>query len=178
MTLGLFSLNIQGIEGALFLMLSHGFVASSLFLCIGVLYDRTHTRLVKYYGGLVHVMPLFSVFFLIFTMGNLSLPGTSSFVGEFLILVGVFQTNPFVATFAATGMILGGAYSIWLYNRVVFGNLKPFFIDTFMDVNRREFFIFLPFVFCVLWMGFYPEVFLEPMHTSVANLVQHGQWRG
>jgi NADH:ubiquinone oxidoreductase subunit 4 (subunit M) len=122
-------------------------------------------------------MPLFSVFFLIFTMGNLSLPGTSSFVGEFLILVGVFQTNPFVATFAATGMILGGAYSIWLYNRVVFGNLKPFFIDTFMDVNRREFFIFLPFVFCVLWMGFYPEVFLEPMHTSVANLVQHGQWR-
>ena len=177
-TLGLFSLNIQGIEGALFLMLSHGFVASALFLCIGVLYDRTHTRLVKYYGGLVHVMPLFSVFFLIFTMGNLSLPGTSSFVGEFLILVGVFQTNPFVATFAATGMILGGAYSIWLYNRVVFGNLKPFFIDTFMDVNRREFFIFLPFVFCVLWMGFYPEVFLEPMHTSVANLVQHGQWRG
>ena len=130
-TLGLFSLNIQGIEGALLLMLSHGFVASSLFLCIGVLYDRTHTRLVKYYGGLVHVMPLFSVFFLIFTMGNLSLPGTSSFVGEFLILVGVFQTNPFVATCAATGMILGGAYSIWLYNRVVFGNLKPFFIDAF-----------------------------------------------
>ena len=177
-TLGLFSLNIQGIEGALLLMLSHGFVASSLFLCIGVLYDRTHTRLVKYYGGLVHVMPLFSVFFLIFTMGNLSLPGTSSFVGEFLILVGVFQTNPFVATCAATGMILGGAYSIWLYNRVVFGNLKPFFIDAFMDLNRREFFIFLPFVFCVLWMGFYPEIFLEPMHTSVANLVQHGQWRG
>ena len=138
-TLGLFSLNIQGIEGALLLMLSHGFVASSLFLCIGVLYDRTHTRLVKYYGGLVHVMPLFSVFFLIFTMGNLSLPGTSSFVGEFLILVGVFQTNPFVATCAATGMILGGAYSIWLYNRVVFGNLKPFFIDAFMDLNFLAF---------------------------------------
>lgn len=147
-TLGLFSLNVQGIEGALFLMLSHGFVASALFLCIGVLYDRTHTRLVKYYGGLVHVMPLFSVFFLIFTMGNLSLPGTSSFVGEFLILVGVFQTNPFVATFAATGMILGGAYSIWLYNRVVFGNLKPFFYRYFYGCESTRIFYFL--TFCVL----------------------------
>ena len=176
-TLGLFSLNTQGIEGAVLLILSHGFVASALFICIGVLYDRTHTRLVKYYGGLVHVMPIFSVFFFIFTLGNLGLPGTSSFVGEFLILTGVFQANPFAATFAATGMILGGAYSLWLYNRVVFGNLKPFFVDTFMDVNRREFFILLPFVLCMLWMGIYPEVFLDPMHTSVANLIQHARFK-
>ena len=176
-TLGLFSLNVQGIEGAILLILSHGFVASALFICIGVLYDRTHTRLIKYYGGLVHVMPIFSTVFLIFTLGNLSLPGTSSFIGEFLILTGVFQTNPFAATCAATGIVLGGAYSLWLYNRVVFGNLKPFFINTFMDVNRREFFIFLPFMLCVVWIGLYPEVFLDPMHTSVVNLIQHGKFK-
>lgn len=176
-TLGLFSLNTQGIEGALLLMLSHGLVASALFLCVGTLYDRTHTRLIRYYGGCVHVMPLFSFLFLVFTMGNLSLPGTSSFVGEFLILVGTFQTNTFVTTLAATGMVLGGAYSIWLYNRVVFGNFKPHFLDTFSDVNRREFCIFFPFVFGVLWMGFYPEVFLDPMHTSVSNLIQHGNFK-
>jgi proton-translocating NADH-quinone oxidoreductase chain M len=175
-TIGLFSLNAQGIEGAVLLMLSHGLIASGLFLCVGTLYDRTHTRLIKYYGGCVHVMPIFSFFFLVFTMGNLSLPGTSSFVGEFLILVGTFQTNTFIATLAATGMILGGAYSIWLYNRVVFGNFKPDYIDCFSDVNRREFFIFVPFVFGVLWMGFYPEVFLDPMHTSVSNIIQHGSF--
>jgi len=175
-TLGLFSLNVQGIEGSLLLMLSHGLVASALFLCVGTLYDRHKTRLVKYYGGAVHVMPIFAVLFLIFTLGNLSLPGTSSFVGEFLILVGTFQTNTFIATLAATGMILGGAYSIWLYNRVVFGNFKPHYIANFADVNRREFFMFLPFVLGVFWMGVYPEIFLEPMHCSVANIIQHGKW--
>src|SRR6056300_2019555 len=172
-TLGLFSLNAQGIEGAILLMLSHGFVASALFLCIGILYDRTHTRLIRYYGGLVQTMPLFSFCFFIFTLGNLSLPGTSSFVGEFLILVGVFQTNTFIATCAATGMILGGAYSIWLYNRVVFGSLKPLYIAMCSDVNRREFWLFLPFVIAIVWMGVYPDVFLDPMHISVANVIQH-----
>ena len=175
-TLGLFSLNVQGIEGSLLLMLSHGLVASALFLCVGTLYDRHKTRLVKYYGGCVHVMPLFAIIFLIFTLGNLSLPGTSSFVGEFLILVGTFQTNTFIATLAATGMILGGAYSIWLYNRVVFGNFKPHYIANFADVNRREFFLFLPFIVGVFWMGIYPEVFLDPMHCSVSNIIQHGNY--
>jgi proton-translocating NADH-quinone oxidoreductase chain M len=175
-TIGLFSLNVQGVEGAILLMLSHGFVASALFLCVGTLYDRTHTRLIQYYGGLVHIMPLFSFFFLVFTMGNLSLPGTSSFVGEFLILVGTFQTNTWIATLAATGMILGGAYSIWLYNRVVFGNLKPLYISMGSDVNRREFWIFVPFVLAILWMGFYPQVFLDPMHVSVSNVIQHGAY--
>ena len=174
-TLGLFSLNVQGIEGSILLMLSHGLVASALFLCIGVLYDRHKTRLVKYYGGCVHLMPIFSLFFLIFTLGNLSLPGTSSFVGEFLILAGTFQTNTFVATLAALGMILGGAYSLWLYNRVVFGNFKPHYIDNFADLNRREFFLFLPFIFGIFWMGLYPESFLEPMHLSVSNLIEHGK---
>jgi proton-translocating NADH-quinone oxidoreductase chain M len=171
-TLGLFSLNAQGIEGAILLMLSHGFVASALFLCIGILYDRTHTRLIRYYGGLVQTMPLFSFFFFVFTLGNLSLPGTSSFVGEFLILLGVFQTNTFIATLAATGMILGGAYSIWLYNRVVFGNLKPIYLNQFADLNRREFFILLPFVVCIFWMGVYPSIFLESFHLSVVNILQ------
>ena len=175
-TLGLFSLNVQGIEGSLLLMLSHGLVASALFLCVGTLYDRHKTRLVKYYGGCVHVMPIFAIFFLIFTLGNLSLPGTSSFVGEFLILVGTFQTNTFIATLAALGMILGGAYSIWLYNRVIFGNFKPHYISNFADLNRREFFLFLPFVLGVFWMGIYPEVFLDPMHCSVSNIIQHGKY--
>lgn len=173
-TLGLFSLNMQGIEGSILLMLSHGLVSSALFLCVGVLYDRHKTRLVKYYGGCVHVMPVYSVLFLIFTLGNLSLPGTSSFVGEFLILVGAFQTHTLVTTLAATGMVLGGAYSLWLYNRVVFGNFKPDYIHTMSDVNRREFAIFVPFVIGVLWMGVYPESFLSCMHCSVANVIEHG----
>jgi hypothetical protein len=117
-------------------------------------------------------MPLFAFFFFIFTLGNLSLPGTSSFGGEFLILVGSFQTNTFIATLAATGMILGGAYSIWLYNRVIFGGFKTHSIQNFADLNRREFFLFLPFVFAIFWMGIYPEVFLDLMHCSVANIIQ------
>jgi len=175
-TLGLFSLNAQGIEGSILLMLSHGLVSPGLFLCVGALYDRHKTRLVRYFGGCVHVMPLFSLVFLIFTLGNLSLPGTSSFVGEFLILTGAFQTNTFITVLAATGMILGGAYSLWLYNRVVFGNFKTDYISTFSDLNRREFFLFLPLIICVLWMGFYPESFLDPMHSSVANIIQHAKY--
>nr|YP_009990251.1 NADH dehydrogenase subunit 4 [Scapania ampliata]AHG58869.1 NADH dehydrogenase subunit 4 [Scapania nemorea]QNN01872.1 NADH dehydrogenase subunit 4 [Scapania ampliata] len=175
-TIGMFSLNIQGIEGSILLMLSHGLVSSALFLCVGALYDRHKTRIVKYYGGLVSTMPIFSTIFLFFTLANMSLPGTSSFIGEFLILVGAFQRNSLVATLAALGMILGAAYSLWLYNRVVFGNFKPNFLLKFSDLNRREVLIFLPFIAGVIWMGVYPEVFLECMHTSVSNLVQHGRF--
>jgi len=171
-TLGLFSLNNQGVEGSVLLMLSHGFIASALFLCVGVLYDRHKSRIVKYYGGHVSSMPMFSFFFLLFTLGNLSLPGTSSFIGEFLILVGAFQTHTFLTTLAAIGMVLGGAYSLWLYNRVIFGYSKTIYINTVTDINRREFWIFIPFVFCVLWMGVYPESFLAPIHCSVANTLQ------
>lgn len=170
-TLGMFSLNVQGIEGSLLLMLSHGFVSSALFLCIGTIYDRTHTRLIKYYGGAAQTMPLFSFFFFFFTLGNISLPGTSSFVGEILILLGVFQTNTFVGFVATSGMIFGTAYSIWLFNRVSFGNLKPYFFKSFADLNRRESFLFLPFFFAVLWMGLYPDVFLISMHSSVTHLI-------
>ena len=170
--IGMFSLNTQGIEGSIFQMLSHGIVAAALFFCIGVMYDRYHSRLIKYYSGLVFTMPLFITFFLIFTMANIALPGTSSFVGEFLILAGIIQTN-YVATFiGASGMVLGGAYSLWLFNRVAFGNLKIQYVFRFTDINRREFSYFFPLFFLTLLLGLYPDLFLEPMHLSVALLIE------
>lgn len=167
---GLFSLTAQGVEGSILQMLSHGLVSGALFLCVGVLYDRHHSRMVKYYSGLAHTMPLYATIFLFFTMANIGLPGTSSFVGEFMILLGIFQTNTFTAVLSATGMILGGAYSLWLYNRVSYGNLKTQYIGFSVDLNRREFMGLLPLVLLTLIMGIYPEIFLEPMHTSCANL--------
>ncbi len=157
-------------------MLSHGLVFSALFLCVGALYDRHKTRLVKYYGGLMSTMPMFSTIFLFFTLANMSLLRTNSFIGKFLILVGAFQRNSLVATLVALGMILGAAYSPWLYNCVIFGNFKPKFLQKISDLNRRELIIFLPFVVRIIWMGVYLEMFLECMHTSIGNLVQHGKF--
>lgn len=175
-TIGMFSPNIQGIEGSILPMSSHGPVPSAPSPRVGAPYDRHKTRLVKYYGGLVSTMPMFPTIPLFPTLANMSLPGTSSSIGEFLILVGAFQRNSLVATLAALGMILGAAYSLWLYNRVIFGNLKPNFLQKFSDLNRREVLIFLPFIVGVIRMGVYPEVFPECMHTSVSNLVQHGKF--
>ena len=175
-TIGMFSLNLQGIEGSILLMLSHGLVSSALFLCVGALYDRHKTRLIRYYGGLVSTMPIFCILFLFFTLANMSLPGTSSFVGELMILLGAFQRNTVITTLAALGMVLSAAYSLWLYNRVVFGAWKLDSMNTFCDLNRREALIFVPFVLGVIWMGVYPEIFLESMHTSVANLIEHGKF--
>nr|YP_010424159.1 NADH dehydrogenase subunit 4 [Cotinus coggygria]USH58498.1 NADH dehydrogenase subunit 4 [Cotinus coggygria] len=175
-TIGMFSPNIQGIGGSILPMLSHGLVSSALFLCVGVLYDRHKTRLVRYYGGLVSTMPNLPTIFFSFTLANMSSPGTSSFIGEFPILVGAFQRNSLVATLAALGMILGAAYSLWLYNRVVSGNLKPDFLHKFSDSNGREVSIFIPFLFGVVRMGVHPKVFPDRMHTSVSNLVQHGKF--
>jgi len=171
--MGLFSFNLPGLEGALLQSLSHGFVSSALFLCIGVLYDRYHTRMVKYYSGLVHVMPISMVILLFFTMANIGLPGTSSFVGEFLILVGIYQTNTTVTFLGATGMILGGGYSLWLYNRIAYGNLKTQYLGMtkFSDISKNEFFAVLPLIMGTLVMGIYPEVFLDPMHVSVNHLL-------
>lgn len=138
--------NIQGIGGSILPMLSHGLVPSALFLCVGVLYDRHKTRLVRYYGGLVSTMPNLSTISFSSTLANMSSPGTSSFIGEFPILVGAFQRNSLVATLAALGMILGAAYSLWLYNRLVSGNLKPDFLHKFSDPNGREVSIFIPFL--------------------------------
>lgn len=170
---GMFSFNIIGFEGALLQSISHGFVASALFLIIGVVYERHHTRMVKYYGGLAHVMPIYSFIFLFFTMSNIGLPGTGSFIGEFLILTGSFVTNTSITFISATGMILGGCYSLWLYNRVCYGNLKTQYIKNFVDLNKREFLIFLPLLLGTLLMGILPNIFLLPIHMSVDLLFEH-----
>lgn len=161
--LSLFSFSVIGFEGAVLQSLSHGFVASGLFLLIGVLYDRAHTRDLYYFSGLAQVMPLMSIIFLIFTMANIALPGTSSFVGEFLMLAGIFNFSTFAAFMGATGMVLGGAYSLWLYNRVCYGNLKIEFIHGFVDLNLREFCTLFPLLALVLIVGFFPNVLLEPI---------------
>nr|QYA17610.1 NADH dehydrogenase subunit 4 [Porphyra crispata] len=172
-TLGLFSFNSQGIEGSVVLMLSHGLVSSALFLCIGILYDRHKTRLLKYYGGFVQIMPIFSLLFIFFTFSNIGFPGTSSFVGELLILIGVFQLSPISAFLSAFSMILGAGYSIWLFNRICFGSLKLQYIKNFQDVSRREFYILFPLSVFILWMGVYPEVFLKALHCSSYNLIAY-----
>nr|YP_009476758.1 NADH dehydrogenase subunit 4 [Cryptomonas curvata]AVM81251.1 NADH dehydrogenase subunit 4 [Cryptomonas curvata] len=171
-TIGIFTFNLYGIEGSLLIMLSHGFISSALFLCIGVLYDRHHTRLIKYYSGLTQVMPLYSFFFLFFSMANLGFPGTSSFSGELLTLIGSYQSNTIVTFLASTGMILGAGYSLWLCNRVLFGPLTINYIIQYTDITRREFAILTPLLLCTIWMGVYPEIFLDPMHLSISNLLQ------
>lgn len=170
-TLGIFTYNLQAIEGSILLMLSHGIVSSALFMCVGVLYDRHKTRIIKYYSGMIQVMPLFMSFFLIFTLANLSLPTTAGFVGEFLVLVGLFQSNKFVGVLASVGMVLGAAYSIWLWNRIACGNLKVYFIKSFADINFREMYMFLPLLSATFFVGVYPEVILDTLHMSVKNLI-------
>ena len=169
---GLFSFNTIGLEGAILQSLSHGFVASALFLIIGIVYERHHTRMVKYYGGLVHTMPLYTFVFLFFTMSNIGLPGTGSFVGEFLILAGSFKTNSTATFISATSMIIGGCYSLWLFNRISYGNLKIQYLKDYIDLNRRETFIFLPLISGTIAIGLYPEIFLNSMHMSVNMLVE------
>lgn len=169
-TLGIFSFNIMGIEGAILQSISHGFVAGAMFLLIGILYDRYHSRLLYYYGGLVHMMPIYSVLFLIFTMANIALPGTSSFVGEFLLLAGVYKVNIVTCVISTLGVILCGAYSLWLYNRVIFGNLKVTNTLLFKDITFREFSILLPLLLLTLFMGVYPKFFLTYIHLSSSNL--------
>ena len=169
---GMFCFNNISLEGAILQSISHGFVASALFLIIGIVYERHHTRMVKYYGGLVHVMPMYVFIFLFFTMANIGLPGTGSFIGEFLILIGIFQLNTTIAFFSATGMVLGGCYSLWLFNRISYGNLKSQYLMYFKDVNKREFFTLLPLILGTLVMGVYPDIFLSPMHMSVNLLLE------
>nr|YP_005090325.1 NADH dehydrogenase subunit 4 [Phaeodactylum tricornutum]ADY18501.1 NADH dehydrogenase subunit 4 [Phaeodactylum tricornutum] len=170
--LGVFSFNTIGIEGAIFQSLSHGFVASALFLIIGVVYDRYRTRIVRYYGGLTSVMPIYATIFLFFTMANISFPGTSSFVGEFLILTGSFKVNTIITILSAMSIIIGGAYSLWLFNRIVYGNLKTQHTNTFLDISAREFLIFLPLISGTFIMGIYPDIFLNPIHMSVNIMIE------
>nr|YP_009515587.1 NADH dehydrogenase subunit 4 [Sirodotia delicatula]AVK39592.1 NADH dehydrogenase subunit 4 [Sirodotia delicatula] len=171
-TIGIFTLNIQGLEGSIFLMLSHGLVSSALFLCIGILYDRYHTRIIKYYNGFVKVMPIFSLFFLFFSFANIGFPGTSSFVGELLVLLGAFQSSVILVLCISFSIVLSAAYSIWMFNRIMFGTLKLEYTDTFQDISRREFVILFSITFLVFWMGLYPESFLKEMHSSIFNLLE------
>lgn len=159
--LGMFSLNSLAISGSIFLMLSHGLVSSALFLCVGILYDRYHTRLLKYYGGLIYYMPLFGFFFLFLSLANIGLPGTSSFIGEFLIMIGVFDYNMFACILGGLGMITGACYAMWLYNRVVFGDIQSKFFFKFSDLNEREFFILFIFFLFILITGIYPNIILD-----------------
>ena len=175
-TIGIFSANFQGIEGAIIQMLSHGVVSAALFLVVGVIYDRIHSREIDAYGGLVHRMPKYVLIFMIFMMASVGLPGTSGFVGEFLILVGAFKANTWVAAFATTGVVLGAAYMLYLYRRVVFGTLTKENLKTIVDVDAREVAIFAPLLLIVFVMGIYPSLFLDVMHVTVESLIDryHG----
>ena len=164
--MGLFSFDLIGLQGAILQSISHGFVAGSLFFLIGMLYNRYHNRILHYYGGLTTVMPLYAGFFLIFTMANIALPGTSSFIGEFLILLGIYSDNIFVSILSTLSVIFSGAYSLWLYNRIMFGNLQSDFTLKFKDLNEQEFMILLPMCLFVLFIGVCPMYFLKFLNFS------------
>jgi len=164
--IGIFSFNFLALEGALLQSISHGFVAGALFFLIGILYSRYHTRSIFYYGGLVQVMPLFSFYFLFFTMANIALPGTSSFIGEFLILLGCFVSNYFITFIIVCSVVLGGSYSLWLCNRILYGNIKYLFLSKFFDLTSKEFFILFILTICVLFFFFFPFIFTNFIHSS------------
>ena len=174
-TIGLFTLTTQGVEGGLMTMLSHGVVSAALFLCVGVVYDRRGSRLIASYGGLVHRMPAYAFVFMVFAMAAIGLPGTGGFVGEFLVLAGAFRFDTRVAALAALGMVLGAAYMLWLYRRVVFGDLVKEELKAIRDLGRREIAVFAPLVAVVFWMGVYPESFLGAMRASVDNLIEQSR---
>jgi NADH-quinone oxidoreductase subunit M len=170
-TLGLFTFNRQGIEGAMMVMLGHGLVSGALFLCVGVIYDRLHTREIDRYGGLAINMPKYAILFMLFTMASVGLPGTSNFVGELLALMGTYQVSTLATLIATTGIILGAAYMLYLYRRVVFGDLTKDDVRAMPDLNKREMALLAPIAAVVLWMGVYPESFLAPMRADVATLL-------
>ncbi len=170
-TMGIFAANQQGIDGAIFQMLSHGFISAALFLCVGVIYDRMHTRDINAYGGLVIRMPAYALVFMFFTMGNVGLPGTSGFVGEFLTLMGAFQKNTWVAAVAASGVIFSACYALWLYCRVVFGDLIKGSLKTIQDMDNRERFIFAPLVVMTILLGVYPSLVTDIISPSTEALI-------
>jgi NADH-quinone oxidoreductase subunit M len=170
-TIGTFAFNRQGLEGALVVMLSHGLVSGALFLCVGVIYDRLHTREIERYGGLSNNMPGYALLFMLFTMASVGLPGTSGFVGEFLALVGAYEANSWVAAVATTGIILGAAYMLWLYWRVAFGTSRNADAAAMPDLSLREWSLLAPIAAAVLWMGVYPESFMAPMRSDVGLIL-------
>ncbi len=170
-TLGIFTLQQQGIEGSIIQMISHGLVSAALFLCVGVVYDRMHSRLIKSYGGIVTIIPKYSILFMLFTLAALGLPGTSGFIGEFLILMGAFKDNFLVAVIASFGVILGAAYMLWLYKRVVFGKLVNEDLKQMVDLNRSEYLILTCLAVPTLFFGFYPEPLFNTIEVSVSDLI-------
>ncbi|KQW30870.1 NADH-quinone oxidoreductase chain 13 [Rhizobium sp. Root274] len=172
-TMGIFAANQQGVQGAIFQMISHGFVSGALFLCVGVIYDRLHTREIAAYGGLVNNMPKYALAFMVFTMANVGLPGTSGFIGEFLTLIGVFRANTWVALFAATGVILSAAYALWLYRRVIFGALEKESLKSLLDLSAREKLVLYPLIALTIFFGVYPAPILDATAASVDHLVNN-----
>ena len=172
-TVGIFTVNQQGLEGAIFQMLSHGVVSAALFLCVGVIYDRLHTREIARYGGLAENMPSYALVFMVFMLASVGLPGTSGFVGEFLVIMGAFQANTWVALLTASGMVLGAAYMLWLYRSVIFGALTKKDLLTLPDMSWREKAVFAPLLAAALIFGIYPLPLLEVMDASVANLIEN-----
>ena len=169
-TIGIFVFNKQGIEGSIFQMISHGIISSALFLCVGVIYDRMHTREISKYGGVVNVMPKYAIMFMIFTLGSLGLPGTSGFIGEILVLIGAFKFNYWIAFFAAIGVILSACYSLWLYRRVVFGEITNDQIKSLKDLNKNEYLILTPLLIMILILGFYPALLLDLISSSAEKV--------
>ncbi len=170
-TLGIFTMTPQGIEGSIFQMISHGIISAALFLCVGVVYERMHTREINKYGGIVSVMPRYAVVFMVFTLGALGLPGTTGFIGEFLILLGTFKVNFLVATIASLGVILGAAYMLWLYRRIIFGEIKNAEVNKLVDLNRSEMIILSILAFVSILFGFYPDPLLSTTSSSVQGLI-------
>ncbi len=170
-TMGIFTMTPEGIEGSIFQMISHGIISAALFLCVGVVYERMHTREISKYGGLVSVMPRYAIVFMVFTLGSLGLPGTTGFVGEFLILLGTFKVNFLVATIASLGVILGAAYMLWLYRRIVFGEISNSEINKLKDLNKSEMIILSLLAFTSIIFGFYPDPLLSTTSASVESLI-------
>ena len=170
-TIGLFAFTQQGVEGGILQMVNHGIISGALFLLVGVVYDRMHTREIAQFGGIAHSMPKYAVVFMVFTMASVGLPGTNGFVGEFLILMGVYLVNKGVAVVAATGLVLGAAYMLWMFKKVLFGVVRSQEVEALTDMNGREMALFVPLLVLVFWIGFYPGPFLEVMHASVEQLL-------
>lgn len=175
--LGIFSLTFQGIEGSIIQMISHGFISSGLFFSIGCLYDRYHTRFIHYYGGLTHTMPLFSIVLFIYTLSNMSIPGSSSFVGELLILTGIFEDNTTTAIFSIIGMFLGGIYSLLFYNRICYGNIQNNFLKIYYDLTYREFLIHFILILGILTLGIYPTIFESYLYESISKILIHIEFK-
>jgi len=174
-TIGMFSMTTQGVQGSIFQMLAHGVVSGALFLCVGVVYDRLHTREIVRYGGLANNMPKYAVVFMLMMLASIGMPGTAGFVGEFLVIVGVFQDNTWVAFLAATGLVLGAAYMLYLYRRIIFGDLTKDDVRAMADLDLREMAIFAPLIVAVIVMGVYPTSFLDAMAASVEHLIHNYQ---